>query len=67
MSNYACGFAGIGALQLIAGYIMMTTMTLSAENQLFRVRCLFLKSFLRQDMEWFDKHRAGEFASRAVE
>lgn len=67
MSVYAGSVAGVGGIQIICGYIMMMALTISAENQLLRVRHLFLKSFLRQDIEWFDKHRAGEFASRAVD
>ena len=39
----------------------------SAENQLFRIRELFLRSVLHQNLGWFDTHQTSDFASRATE
>ena len=60
-----CMWYGIfGAIILISNYIFASFFSVAAANQAFRIRCLFMKAVLKQDMAWFDTHKTGGFASR---
>lgn len=37
---------------------------MAAANQAFKIRCMFMRSVLRQDIGWFDTNQTGDFASR---
>ncbi|KAG7166971.1 ATP-dependent translocase ABCB1-like [Homarus americanus] len=57
----------IGGIQMVMGYIFVTTMNYAAEGQVFRLRRLFLRSILIQEIGWFDTHQTNDFASRVTE
>ncbi|XP_042911164.1 ATP-dependent translocase ABCB1-like [Parasteatoda tepidariorum] len=57
-------FAAIGGVMLICSYIFVCSFNTAATNQAFRIRCLFMSSILKQDIEWYDTHETGDFASR---
>ncbi|XP_054725068.1 ATP-dependent translocase ABCB1-like [Uloborus diversus] len=62
MYNAICGVTFF-----ICNYIYVSFFSLAAANQAFRIRCLFMKSILRQDIGWFDTNQTGDFASRITD
>ena len=52
-------------------YIFVTCLNTAAENQVFKIRGLFLKSILRQNIGWYDTTcngaASGDFASRMTD
>ncbi|XP_022240474.1 multidrug resistance protein 1A-like, partial [Limulus polyphemus] len=64
--KFGLGMALIGVIVLFLNYIMVTCLSVSAENQAFRIRHYFMKAVVRQDLAWFDTHQTGDFASRAT-
>ncbi|XP_054722663.1 ATP-dependent translocase ABCB1-like [Uloborus diversus] len=62
MYNAICGVA-----IFICNYIYVSFFSLAAANQAFRIRCLFMKSILRQNIGWFDTNQTGDFASRITD
>ncbi|KAK3887408.1 hypothetical protein Pcinc_008524 [Petrolisthes cinctipes] len=64
---FGIGTFVIAAIQLVCGYIFVTTMNYAAEGQVYRLRGKFLKSILRQEIGWFDTHQTNDFASRVTE
>ncbi|CAG0912521.1 unnamed protein product [Notodromas monacha] len=64
---FGIGNAILGAIQLLLGYLSVFMLNAAAENQVFRIRSLFLKGVLRQDIGWYDTHQTGDFASRVTE
>ncbi|CAG0881352.1 unnamed protein product [Darwinula stevensoni] len=67
MEIFGIGTAAIGAVQLLMGYIFVSSLNYAAENQVYRIRSLFLKGILRQDIGWYDTRQTGDFASRVTE
>ncbi|GAB6020134.1 hypothetical protein CHUAL_002862 [Chamberlinius hualienensis] len=65
--RFAVGLSIIGAVQLTLGYVMVSCMNSAAERQVFRIRDLFFKAVLRQNIGWYDTHQTGEFASRTAD
>nr|XP_042898476.1 ATP-dependent translocase ABCB1 isoform X2 [Parasteatoda tepidariorum] len=54
----------IGAIVFCFNYIFVSFFSMAAANQAFKIRCMFMRSVLRQDISWFDTHQTGDFASR---
>ncbi|XP_035227144.1 ATP-dependent translocase ABCB1-like isoform X2 [Stegodyphus dumicola] len=54
----------IGCIVFCFNYLMVSFFSMAAANQAFKIRCMFMKSVLRQDIGWFDTHQTGDFASR---
>jgi len=48
-------------------WIFVTCLNLAAARQVFRIRCEFLRNVLRQDISWYDRNTATDFASRMTE
>lgn len=65
--RFGVGTFAIGGIQMVMGYIFVTTMNYAAEGQVFRLRGRFLESILRQEIGWFDTHQTNDFASRVTE
>ena len=65
--SLAVGLTFIGITMFTASYIMVTSLNTAAENQVFRIRRLFFKSVMRQDIGWYDTHQTSDFASRMTE
>ena len=67
ISKFGTGAAIIGLVNLVSSYLFVTCLNHAAESQVFRIRTLFLKSVLRQDIGWYDTHQTGDFASRMAD
>ena len=48
-------------------YIFVTCLNHSAECQVFKIRGLFLKAMLRQNVGWYDTHNTNDFATKVTE
>ena len=57
---------GVGGLFLVCGYVMVTCLSTAANNQTQRIRIIFFKAVLRQDISWFDTNTSGDFASKVT-
>ncbi|GFQ72411.1 ATP-dependent translocase ABCB1 [Trichonephila clavata] len=57
-------YAAVGLIILLFHYVIVCSFSLSAANQVHKIRCLFMASILKQDIGWFDTHETGDFASR---
>ncbi|XP_046633239.1 ATP-dependent translocase ABCB1-like isoform X2 [Daphnia pulicaria] len=57
----------IGAVLLLLGFIFVTALNFTAENQVYRIRSKFLQAVLRQDVGWYDTKSSNDFASRITE
>lgn len=53
-----------GVTRFIALYLALFFFSRAASNQAKRVKLLFFKSLLRQEISWFEKNRTGDFAIR---
>ncbi len=58
-------FLGIGTLLLI--YTFITCFNTVSENQVHRVRKLYLQALLRQNVAWYDTVTDKNFVSRIAE
>ena len=58
------GASIIGVVNLICSFVFVTCFNSAAESQVLRIRKIFLKSILRQDIGWYDVTQTGDFASR---
>ncbi|KAL8570228.1 hypothetical protein ACOMHN_029928 [Nucella lapillus] len=56
-----------GGVALVSGYLAMSLWTWAGQRQITRIRKLFFRSLLRQDMAWFDTHTVGQLNSRFSE
>ena len=54
----------IGLVNLVCSFVFVTCFNTAAESQVLRIRKIFLKSILRQDIAWYDVTQTGDFASR---
>ncbi|KAL7752500.1 hypothetical protein RI367_002034 [Sorochytrium milnesiophthora] len=57
-------FCYIGCAMLVGGYLANWAFVLSGERQAKRIRELYFKSILRQDLGWFDKAEEGSLTTR---
>ncbi|EGD76002.1 multidrug resistance protein [Salpingoeca rosetta] len=53
----ACGAA-------VTSYFQVACFTLSAQRQSLRIRKLYFKALVRQEMAWYDQHKTGALSSR---
>ncbi len=60
-------FLGIAGAVWIAAYLQVGLLQASAERQVQKIRLLYYKSVLRQDIAWFDENPSGEVGSRVSE
>eukprot|EP00095_Tigriopus_kingsejongensis_P002534 snap_masked-scaffold344_size201325-processed-gene-0.9 protein:Tk02534 transcript:snap_masked-scaffold344_size201325-processed-gene-0.9-mRNA-1 annotation:"P-glycoprotein" len=67
ITRFAKGTALIGLVNFVMSYVFVTCLNHAAECQVYRIRGLFLKSVLRQDIGWYDTNQTGDFASRMTE
>ncbi|EPZ30847.1 ABC transporter domain-containing protein [Rozella allomycis CSF55] len=64
ISNYCLIFTLFGISVLFAGYFGILMFKVSGERQNKRIRELYLKALLRQDMGWHDSQQSGNLSSR---
>ncbi|XP_049765728.1 multidrug resistance protein homolog 49-like isoform X2 [Schistocerca cancellata] len=67
IQTFAINNSIVGAATFISTYISLACFNYVAYTQIHRIRNLYLKSALRQDIGWYDVHQSGEFASRMSE
>lgn len=53
-----------GATRFVALYLALLFFSIAASNQAKRVKSLFFRSLLRQEVAWFERNRTGDFALR---
>jgi hypothetical protein len=59
--------ATLSAIQFILAVVTIDLLNMAASRQIARVRKMFLKAVLRQDMAWYDTNTSTNFASRITE
>ncbi|KAL2917729.1 hypothetical protein HK105_202602 [Polyrhizophydium stewartii] len=57
-------FCIIGVITFVSSYGQMSCWMLAGENQSKRIRELYFKAILHQDVAWFDKTSTGELTTR---
>ena len=60
-------FVGFGVGVFIAGYLQVSLFQMAAERQVHKIRLLFYRAILHQDIGWFDANPSGELSSRLSE
>ncbi|XP_006880348.1 PREDICTED: multidrug resistance protein 1-like [Elephantulus edwardii] len=60
-------YIGIGLTALVFGYVQVSFWVISAARQTKRIRKLFFRSILAQDISWFDGCDIGELNTRMTE
>ena len=51
---------------VVCGYAMVSALSTAANNQAHRIRILFFKSILKQDIKWYDTKTSGDFATKVT-
>ncbi|CAD5117623.1 DgyrCDS6378 [Dimorphilus gyrociliatus] len=64
MRGYTWWYLGFAGLVLICAFLQITLWVVSAERQVRRIRTLFLKAVLRQEVGWYDQLGVGELNTR---
>jgi ATP-binding cassette subfamily B (MDR/TAP) protein 1 len=67
VTEFAVGNTIIGAVLLIFTYFGVMIFNYTALKQTFRIRTMYLRSVLHQDISWYDLTKSGEVASRLTE
>lgn len=67
VTNVAYTFLVLGAIAFVVSFGEVTLMNISATRQIRRVRNVYFKALLRQDVGWYDLTTAGDLASRLAE
>ncbi|CAH8580600.1 unnamed protein product [Schistosoma rodhaini] len=57
-------FAVLGAAMFVVSFIQDFCMNISASRQINRIRLLYFKSILRQDIPWYDEQSSGSLISK---
>lgn len=57
----------LATIQFFFGALSVDLLNMSASSQISRVRKIFLRAVLRQDMTWYDTNTSTNFASRITE
>ncbi|XP_031781202.1 ATP-dependent translocase ABCB1 isoform X2 [Nasonia vitripennis] len=67
VTEFAIGNSAIGVILLVFTYFGVMLFNYVAHKQSFRVRTMYLRSVLHQDIAWYDLSKSGEVASRLTE
>lgn len=59
--------AALSTFQFVFAVFTVDLLNVAASRQIVRVRKMFLRSVLRQDMTWYDINTSTNFASRITE
>ncbi|KAG5333271.1 MDR49 protein, partial [Acromyrmex heyeri] len=59
--------AALSAVMFVLSMLMVDVLNIAASRQISRIRKIFLKAVLRQDMSWYDTNTSTNFASRINE
>ncbi|KAF7260037.1 hypothetical protein EG68_02390 [Paragonimus skrjabini miyazakii] len=60
-------FVILGCIMLIASFTQASLLGISSKRQLSRIRLLYFKAILRQDVPWFDRQSSGALISKLSE
>ena len=60
-------YTGFGVSVIIATYFQISLFQMAAERQVHKIRMLFYRSILRQEIGWFDVNLSGELPNRVSE
>jgi ATP-binding cassette subfamily B (MDR/TAP) protein 1 len=63
ISNAAHGFLLNGILVFISCALMNITWTIASQRQLIKIRKLYYKSILEQELSWYDSNKPEEICS----
>ncbi|XP_018398759.1 PREDICTED: multidrug resistance protein homolog 49 [Cyphomyrmex costatus] len=64
---FSASCASLSAIMFVLSMLMVDVLNIAASRQISRVRKMFLKAVLRQDMSWYDTNTSTNFASRINE
>ncbi|KAF5272729.1 hypothetical protein FQA39_LY07756 [Lamprigera yunnana] len=64
ITSYVLTNVFFAAVVIIFSYSSIIAFNYTALNQTYKIRDLFFKSVLNQDMAWYDANQTGDFASR---
>ena len=67
VENICYAFLVVGGISFTVSLGEMTLMNISATRQIRRIRLLYFRSLMRQDVGFFDMSTAGDMASRLAE
>jgi ABC-type multidrug transport system fused ATPase/permease subunit len=65
-NTWSIYMAVVGIAFLFCGYVMVATLSRAANNQAHRIRILFFKAILKQDISWYDTKTSGDFATKVT-
>ncbi|XP_045536492.1 ATP-dependent translocase ABCB1 [Papilio machaon] len=57
----------LGLVAFIISYAATVLMNVAALNQVYNIRCEYLRSALNQDFEYYDTHQTGDFAQKMTD
>nr|ALE20477.1 P-glycoprotein [Tetranychus cinnabarinus] len=64
MYEYSVYYIYFGLLVIVSSMVQYLCWQYTCERQIHKIKKLFLKQVLRQDIGWFDAHKSGEFTSK---
>ena len=67
VTHFAIGTLTISCIMLGLTYVSITLFNYTSQKQSFRIRTMYLKSILHQDISWYDVMSCGDVASRLTE
>ncbi|XP_038049400.1 ATP-dependent translocase ABCB1-like isoform X2 [Patiria miniata] len=65
--NFSGYYAILGGIIMVVAYLQNMLWNLSAERQIHKIRLRFYQAIVRQEIAWFDTHKAGELTTRVSE
>ncbi|PAA88248.1 hypothetical protein BOX15_Mlig002315g4 [Macrostomum lignano] len=67
MNRYAIQYSIVGACVFAASALQVALWSLACERQVHRMRLMFFRAVLRQEMSWFDQQSSGELTTRLAD
>ena len=67
VTTFAIGTVVIGSVIFTLTYVSITLFNYTSNKQIFRVRTMYFRSILHQDISWYDVINSGDIASRLNE
>ncbi|XP_063421437.1 ATP-dependent translocase ABCB1-like isoform X2 [Mytilus trossulus] len=64
MKTFALYYIAIAGGVMVCGYVQVSFWAVASERQAHRIRDMFLRNVLRQEIGWFDTHETGELNTR---
>ncbi|XP_022083099.1 multidrug resistance protein 1A-like isoform X2 [Acanthaster planci] len=60
-------YAILGGIIMVVAYLNNMLWNMAAERQIHQIRLRFYRAIVRQEIAWFDTHKAGELTNRLAE